>query len=642
MPTPIADTFRSFWPCSTSSAAPTYNTLAKINSLESVQRHLADSELRERVHQFMEDLEGSAPWSSPQKLYHGLSLFKEAARRVVGIRYYDVQLMATLAMTRNTVAEMATGEGKTYVGAMTAFVHALGGAGAHLMTTNAYLAERDYDIVKPIFDAVGMSVGLLREKDTPTQKRAAYGCDVTYGPGYEFGFDYLRDQLSILHRPTPTLGEGYRKQFRGETPTPIETLQRGHCSAIVDEADSVFIDEANTPLLLSGPSSPTNPHPQIYELATTLVGSFSQGIEFVVDRKTNAPKLTQQGLSLVLKEFDKVADTQLRQAWPAYVEQAIVATMHLAKDVQYVIEDDKVKIVDNLTGRIFTDRTWRAGLHQMVEAKEGVPITAESNPLARISRQQYFQLYDRLCGMTGTAKGSENELSHFYKLDVEAIPSHKPCIRKVFPTRVLATADRKWEVISNEIARIHKTGRPVLVGTRTIESSQQLAQRLQQKRLSFQLLNGIQDATEAEIVARAGQLSAITVSTNMAGRGTDIGLDADVALLGGLHVIVTEPHESRRVDRQLIGRAARQGAPGSCQTFASADDELFSQHAQWFAEHVRSEAGADGEVTEDLTKTIQTIQTKIERSNYTRRRQLFARDAWLEDVMATVAGDRSF
>jgi preprotein translocase subunit SecA len=574
---------------------------------------------------------------SPDILIPGFALVNEAARRTAGIRFYDVQLLVGLAMSRNTIAEMATGEGKTFVGALPSFIHSLHGRGVHLMTTNTYLAERDHEIVMPILQQLGVSTGILRAGATQKQKKEAYDCDVTYGPGYEFGFDYLRDQVALLQQPKAKLGETYRKLRQGQQIKPIQTIQRGHAFAIVDELDSVLIDEATTPLLLSSASADENAYPDLYRIALEVAAHLKLDEDYLLEAATNRLRLTNQGAARAYEEFERVAGLELRRPWPDYVEQGLHATQRMKRDVDYVIQDDKVKIVDQLTGRIFDDRSWRDGLHQLVEAKEGVTITPENEPLAKISRQQYFRLYDGLCGMTGTATGAEREFWHFYRLTVTVIPTRKPNRREVFPTRFFRDADAKWDAVAEQIQSIQALGQPVLVGTRTIDSSEVIAERLEQLGLKYRLLNGKQDAEEAAIIGQAGTRNAVTIATNMAGRGTDIKLGPGVEELGGLHVIVSEPHESVRAERQLMGRAARQGNRGSCQSFVSADDELIRRHACWLGQHMKRIAGGDGVIAEDLSPAVAKVRNQVERSNYARRRSLFARDTWLEDVMAKLA-----
>lgn len=563
------------------------------------------------------------------------ALVSESAQRALGIRFYDVQLLAGLSLLRNEIAEMKTGEGKTFVGAIVSYAQALHGHGVHFMTTNDYLAKRDYEIVRPLFERLGLTVGLVERESSPDEKRDAYLCDVTYGPGYEFGFDYLRDQLAMIQKKTPELGESFISLRRGDRQASVPRTQRQHFCAIIDEADSVLIDEATTPLVLSGSSGQASKNPQPYLLAHDVASALTIDKHFTTDSSTRVATLTKGGLQEILGRLEPSARNQLRRPWFLYVQQALQAQHHFTRDAEYVVSENKIKIVDANTGRLFEDRTWSNGLHQAVEAKEGVPITEENNPLAGISRQQYFRLYENLCGMTGTAIDSKAELRNVYQLNVTVIPTHKPCIRTVHPSRFFAGEDAKWEAIAESVSRIHEIGQPVLIGTRTIDKSEQIAARL--RGLDFQLLNGKQDADEAHMIAGAGKIGAIMIATNMAGRGTDIKLGQGVAKLGGIHVIVSEPHDSARVDRQLIGRASRQGDPGSCQTFVSAEDNLIVQHAPWMARYIRKLAGTNQEVAADLSREIAKLQKSVERKSAAKRREMFGSESWQEEVMSTLA-----
>jgi preprotein translocase subunit SecA len=504
----------------------------------------------------------------------GFALVLEAARRSLGIDYYDVQILAGLALARGGIAEMATGEGKTFVAAFPAFIHALAGRGVHVMTVNSYLAERDAVLMSPLFQRLGLTLGLLRSSAEPDEKRSAYQCDITYGPGYEFGFDYLRDQLALIQGAKRRLGESFRELIGKRQMGAHESVQRDRAFAIVDEADSVMIDEATTPLVLSGSDAAPANSPHVYLAARRSAASLIVERDYVVDASLKAVRLTDTGAQHALAHADPVAMRSLDRPWPCYVEQALFATILLERDVDYVVSDGKVVLVDEFTGRIFADRTLREGLHQAVEAKEGLAITAETQPLARISRQRFFRLYSGLCGMTGTATGSEAELREAYGLSVTRIPTRLPCRRLVLPTRYFSSATAKWSAVVDEVERMHHTRRPVLVGTRTIEASELVSRHLQVRALPVQLLNGRQDEEEARIVARAGQAGSITIATNMAGRGTDIKLGPGIAELGGLHVIATELHEARRIDRQLFGRGGRQGDPGTLEAMISLEDEL--------------------------------------------------------------------
>jgi preprotein translocase subunit SecA len=634
---PLYENFRYVWPRASRPSASQLETIVKIREQAAAYKNLKQSELLGEVRRLKAIVERDPKHRISSVLVPGLALVSEAARRVLGINYYDVQLLAGLALSQNAIAEMKTGEGKTYVGALASFIHALRGRGVHFMTTNAYLAERDRELISPVFEVLGMSVGLLQQDSPPFAKQKAYACDVTYGPGYEFGFDYLRDQIALLSSTKRGLGEEYQRRRRGHRNATVPQMQRGHSCAIIDEVDSVLLDEATTPLVLSSGSDQPVKMPEPYRAAIKMSEKLQADVHYVVDRSARTVRLTKEGITTVRSDLDATARVGLQRPWPDYVEQALHASLHLKCDVDYIVKDDKVQIVDENTGRVFAERSWRDGLHQAVQAKESVTITEENRPIARISRQQYFRLYDSLCGMTGTALGSEREFWNVYRQPVVVIPTCKPCQRQVFPTRYFDTVDNKWTAIAEVVADIHKSGQPVLVGTRTIENSEAIAAKLHQRGIAYRLLNGKQDADEARVVAGAGQRSAVTIATNMAGRGTDIKLGPGVAELGGLHVIVTEPHESARIDRQLMGRAARQGDPGTCQVFVSGEDSLVTRHAAWLGQYLRKRADHHGEVVSKLDHEVTALQRKTEREHYAKRRQLFAQESWFEDVLSKLA-----
>ena len=566
------------------------------------------------------------------------ALYVEAVRRECGICLYDVQLLGGLSTLRREIAEMKTGEGKTFVGGLVAYAIGLRGRGAHFMTTNAYLAERDHALVLPIFKRLGLTVGIITREQGPSEKMMAYRCDATYGPGYEFGFDYLRDQINLLPSKAASsrpLGSRSRYSDDGaENESATQSLQTKHYAAIIDEADSVLIDEATTPLVLSGAMERPARAPEPYRAAQVIAQGLVVGVDFSVDHKRRATSLTQIGLDKIEINLDSHVRSTLRRPWKHYIENALQANSFLGRDQHYIVRDTKIMLVDGNTGRVFSDRTWSSGLHQAVEAKESVTITEENEALAKVSRQQYFRLYEHLCGMSGTVSEAKQELRAVYGLAVTPIQPHRACQRVVLPLRCFATAESKWKAIAACIREIHLTDRPVLVGTRTIEGSEIVASLL--AGCSFSLLNGKQDADEAEMISLAGKHRAITIATNMAGRGTDIRLAPGVAELGGLHVIVTEPNDSARVDRQLVGRASRQGDPGSCQMFLSAEDRLVVQHAGWFARHIKKLAGLDGEVQVDLTHDLQQIQTRLERDSAATRQKMFNSERWQEDAKAAM------
>lgn len=571
------------------------------------------------------------------------ALMFEAIRRTTGLEMFDVQLLAGLALARGAVAEMQTGEGKTLAAALPAFLYGLQGRGVHVVTPNAYLAERDWQQLAPAYELLGIRAGLLRERVPPEVKRAAYDCDVTYGTGYEFGFDYLRDQLARMSRRRHPLGCQLRELLQGRSTTDALPLQRGHSLAIVDEIDSVLIDEACLPLVLSETphdSAETSPAAiAAYHAAQRVTENLSESRDFQLDREANGVTLTESGLARVHAQQTQHSQLTLARPWSAYVENALRANYLLRRDVDYVREDQRVLIVDEFTGRVFTDRCWRDGLHQAIEAKEALPIRAEMVSAARISRQCYFQRYERLCGMTGTAAPSAREFRRLYQLRVVAVPPRIPSRRVTLPTRFFRDHEAKWQAIVRAMIELHRFGRPVLVGTRTIENSQVLASKLHMARIPFRLLNGRQDLAEAEVVATAGERRAITIATNMAGRGTDIRLERGAAELGGMHLLGVERHESPRIDQQLMGRVARQGDPGSCQFYVSADDSLLIDHAPELSRRMRNAPATGGELAADFSEEVFHAQRRAESAAYAGRRRIMAYDTWLDEVLTTLAKD---
>ncbi|MGE0607075.1 MAG: preprotein translocase subunit SecA [Pirellulales bacterium] len=564
----------------------------------------------------------------------------EAARRTLGIELYDVQLLGGLALARGSIAEMQTGEGKTFTVLLPACIHALAGQGVHVMTVNAYLAARDFEQLLPVYQLLGFSAGLIDADADESAKRAAYACDITYGPGYEFGFDYLRDQMAIIGRRQPALGEGFRRQLRGHALPAPRPMQRGHAAAILDEADSVMLDEATTPLLLSSSGGTPAANADVYRAAAQAAARLVLDRHYTIDAPAETLRLTAEGFRALAQQPGSVPTRGLERPWPAYIEQALRAAWLYRPDVHYIVADDEIRLVDRHTGRIFADRTWRDGLHQAVQVQAGVTITSETKPMARITRQRYLRLYPRRCGMTGTARDAERELRDLYGLNVVVIPPHKTCLRITLPIRVFAHQAAKERAVLDSVVEMHRTRRPVLVGTASIETSQRLAAMLELARIPHQLLNGKQDEEEAAIVAGAGKQGTVTIATNMAGRGTDIKLGPGVAELGGLHVIATEPQESARIDRQLVGRSARQGDPGSCQMFAAADDNLLARHAPALAHKLRQSANIEGEAPASLAREITEIQRRVDRQQAELRRRLFDHDDWLEEVLNDLASSR--
>lgn len=602
---------------------------------------LDDRQLRDAAARLRESVGGGRSATSTDLLAPAFALMNEALRRTLGVNYYDVQLLGGLALSRGSIAEMQTGEGKTYVAALPAFIHALAGRGVHVLTSNNYLADRDFHLLQPAYECLGVSVGLLQPNGDRADKRAAYACDVTYGPGYEFGFDYLRDQVALRRNEEAKLGETLLGRFRHGNADGALPIQRGLACAIVDEVDNVLIDDAGSPLIISESSTTAAEDAEAHHVAHLMIPRLREGQDYRFDAASGLVELTKRGSKTIHQNAAAIPWAVLLRPWSDYVTQALRVELLFRRDVQYVVQDGQVRVVDESTGRVFADRSWRDGLHQAIETREGLEVTAEKRPIARITRQRLFRLYEQLCGMTGTALESAGELREIYGRRVAPIPLWKPSQRTMASTRLFADADAKWSAVVETVRRVHATGRPVLVGTRTIAASETLADRLQRHGVPHQVLNGKQDADEAAIVARAGQPGEVTIATNMAGRGTDIKLGSGVAELGGLYVIATERHANRRVDRQLVGRCARQGDPGTAQFFLSGDDDLIRVHRPWLGRAIRRAACADGEVLTDFDYAIGKTQVLAEKTERDRRRQLFHSDQRRDGVMAKFAGEDS-
>lgn len=599
-------------------------------------RRLPVRELRVRTSELRQRVRVGHDCTESAVVVPAFALVYEAVRRAIGIEPYDVQMLAGLTMARGAIVEMATGEGKTLTAAFPAFLLSLRGDGVHVATPNSYLAHRDWTYVTPIFRLLGVSTGLVPESADAQQKRAAYGCDVTYATGYELGFDYLRDQLRAMREPRPKLGQRPFELLRGQTSAPWKPIQARRGSAIIDEIDSVLLDEGCLPLVLSDGSDVLSSLADTYIEAMRVCNSLQPDDDYRVDAARGQVTLTDQGLQKVYDDYTDHLRLDLERPWAKYVEQALAVKAFHKRDVDYVVRDGKVLLVDEFTGRIFPDRSWRDGLHQAVETQEGLAPTAELKTAARISRQRFFQLYRTICGMTGTAAGSEREFQRLYRLPVATIPLRNPCQRTILPTRQFRDAESKWDAIVREVAENRRTGRPVLIGSRTIENSEVLARRLEAAGISFQLLNGKQDQREADVVAQAGDACAVTIATNMAGRGTDIRLGPGVDRLGGMHVIGVEFHESQRIDRQLLGRAGRQGDPGSGRFFVSADDAILDRFGRRLQRQMRRMPHENGELHVDLSQEFRAVQRTAERAARLQRRQMMAMDDWVDETLAAL------
>lgn len=624
--------------------------LYEVKRFEPVMRKLSDEQLKEKTFEFKKRIKELLERGIKEQealdaiLPESFAVVREASLRTLGLRPYDVQIIGGIVLHQGKIAEMKTGEGKTLVATMPVYLNALLEKGVHVVTVNDYLAKRDSEWMGKVYRFLGLSVGCIQQEMDNEERQKEYKCDITYGQNNEFGFDYLRDNM----------------KYRIE-----DMVQREHYFALVDEVDSILIDEARTPLIISGPSEERIDK---YYTANTIIPLLQKDKDYTVDEKQKNAILTEEGIAKCEKllNIDNLYD-------PANIEilhclhKALIAHKLYHKDVDYMVQNGEVLIVDEFTGRIMPGRRWSDGLHQAIEAKEGVKIQQENQTLATITFQNYFRLYTKLAGMTGTADTEAEEFDKIYKLDVVVIPTHKPMIRIDYPDVVYRTEDEKWESVANEIEEMHKIGRPVLVGTVSIEKSEKMSSLLKRKGIPHVVLNAKYHAKEAEIVAQAGRKGAVTIATNMAGRGTDILLGGnpeglaktkadplmqkenyikalsyfreiyekeheEVVKLGGLHIVGTERHESRRVDNQLRGRAGRQGDPGSSRFFISLEDDLMRLFGGERLKNMMGKVGMEKGVPiahPIISKSIERAQKSVEARNFEIRKHLLEYD----DVM---------
>jgi len=636
--------------------------VAAINDLEPQMRQLSDQELAAKTAQFKEKLAQGA--TLDELLVEAFAVVREASRRVLNMRHFDVQLIGGIVLHRGKIAEMKTGEGKTLVATLPVYLNALEGKGVHVVTVNDYLAKRDAEWMGKIYKFLGLSVGVIVHELDDRERQQAYNADVTYGTNNEFGFDYLRDNMK------------YRLE---------DCVQRGHNYAIVDEVDSILIDEARTPLIISSPSEEsTDKYFKVNRIIPKLVrGEVIEGKEpgekyftgdYTVDEKARTVALTDEGFEKAARLLGLPTLWDLETIeWKHHVEQALKAHVLFQRDRDYLVKDGEVIIVDEFTGRLMPGRRWSDGLHQAVEAKEGVPIQRENQTLATITFQNYFRMYKKLAGMTGTAETEAAEFDKIYKLDVVVIPTNRPLVRKEYPDVVYRTEEEKFRNAAKEIKACQERGQPVLVGTISVEKSEKLSGILRRMGVKHEVLNAKNHEREAYIVAQAGRKGAVTVSTNMAGRGTDILLggnpeyqtkeyfrkqnrdpdtvpreewDAvfqrykeetdleheEVVALGGLHIVGTERHESRRIDNQLRGRAGRQGDPGSSRFYLSLQDDLLRIFGGERIQNLMLRLGMEEDVPIEsrlITKRIEAAQKAVEAQNFAARKHLLEYD----DVM---------
>lgn len=633
--------FHEAWSAVQSPRASRRTDLDRLTAIEARAREIAgmsDSKLRETAVRMKESVMAGRH-KADELAEIGFALVREASRRATGLFHYPEQILAGLALIRGSVAEMATGEGKTLAISLPAFVFALEGKGVHVATVNNYLAERDFEFSEQIFKMLGITVGHLPDKQDKVAKREAYRKDITYGTGYEFGFDYLRDQLVLMRMPHPGPRERLRQAILDIDPLEEPAIaQRPLAFAIVDEIDSVLIDEAGSPLLIAEHSDSDERDVLALQIACALSRSLEEGTHYRMEGEDRRIELTQAGVDAIHEPSDIPWDG-LRRPWKAYVLNALRAELLHFRDVQYLIDEEKnVVIIDDFTGRPFPQRKWRDGMHQAIEAKEGVPIQPEHQDAASITRQRYFSRYEKICGLTGTAAESAGELWHFFKLGVETVPLHKPSRRTLLPERVFRSQEDLFNAVLADVGQRHSRRQPILIGTRTIKVSEALASMFEAAGIKHDVLNAKQDKKESEFVEQAGQPGNVLVATNMAGRGTHISLTPQSEAAGGLHVIAIERNESIRIDRQLIGRSARQGQPGSAQMFVSADDHLLKHYDPELAGEIAN-APCDefGQVSSDYTKRIDRLQQKVERIRYNQRLQIAERDNWLQETRQSLA-----
>lgn len=585
-----------------------------INSFEPKVSQLTDEQLFNKTNEFREQL--AAGKHLDDILPEAFAVVREVGKRKLGQRHFDVQLVGGIALHQGKIAEMKTGEGKTLTATLPLYLNALEGKGAHLVTVNDYLARRDAEWMSPIFNALNLTVGCLQNNMSDAERKKVYNCDIIYATNNELGFDYLRDNM----------------KFRLE-----DYVQRGHHYAIVDEVDSILIDEARTPLIISGSADKSS---RLYQDADRVIKKLQKGTDFEVDEKARSVQLTEAGNDKIEAAFNiqnlyAIEHIDLLH----HCTQALRAHALFKRDVDYVVKDDQVLIVDEFTGRILPGRRYSDGLHQALEAKENVEIERESQTLASITLQNYFRIYSKLAGMTGTAMTEAEEFYKIYKLNVLSIPTNKPLMRNDRPDLIFLTKDAKYKAIVEDVKERHKKGQPVLIGTIAIETSELLSNILDINGVPHDVLNAKQHQREAEIVAHAGEPGHVTIATNMAGRGTDIKLTPESVKAGGLYILGTERHESRRIDNQLRGRSGRQGDPGESRFYISLEDDLIRIFAgDTLKKNMQRFGMKEDEVIESkfVSKTIERSQEKVEKHNFEIRKNLLEYDDVLNQQRTVV------
>ena len=583
------------------------------------KRQLSDDELKAKTPEFQQRYQDGE--ALDDLLPEAFAVAREGATRVLGLTPFHVQIMGGIVLHEGNISEMKTGEGKTLTATMPVYLNALAGKGVHVITVNEYLSQRDAEQMGELYNWLGLSVGVNLTEKSPEEKREAYNADITYSTNSEIGFDYLRDNMVV-----------YKEDM----------VQRPLNFAIVDEVDSILIDEARTPLIISGQAKGSS---ELYMQADQFAKTLKEKDDFKIDLESKTVSLNDQGIEKAEKYFNlkNLYDTD-NTALTHHIDEALRANFIMIKDKDYVVSDDEVLIVDSFTGRIMDGRRFSDGLHQAIEAKEGVTIQEESKTMANITYQNLFRMYSKLAGMTGTAKTEADEFREIYNMDVISIPTNRPVARVDEPDLLYPTLQSKFDAVVDEIKELHAKGQPILIGTVAVETSEYISKRLDDAGIKHEVLNAKNHAKEAEIVANAGQKGAVTIATNMAGRGTDIKLGPGVVELGGLAVIGTERHESRRIDNQLRGRSGRQGDPGLSQFYLSLEDDLMrrfgSDKIKNFLERMKVDGDSAVIKSRLITKQVESAQKRVEGNNYDSRKQVLQYDDVMRQQRSVIYNER--
>jgi preprotein translocase subunit SecA len=614
----------------------------RVRSWEKEFDRLSDAETREAGLRLRGRARGGE--SLDKLLPEAFGLVCVVATRLLKMRPFDVQIAGGAVMHHGALAELATGEGKTLTACLPVFLNALSGKGVHVTTVNDYLAARDAEWMGPVYRSLGLTVGVLEQKMSDQDRTKAYRCDLTYGTASEFGFDFLRDRLKIAGqqgREAPfwapwTAGANYNQQQMDPK------VQREHNFALVDEADNIFIDEARTPLIIAGQTRPATPEESVvYQWSDRLARAMERDRHFLFDEKKQKIELTDEGRGLCRWSNPPVGQhSHAMDKLFEHVERGLHAHYRFRLDQHYMVHKGKIVIIDEFTGRQMPDRHWREGLHQAVEAKENVQITFAADHAAQITFQSYFKLYKKLAGMTGTAAQNWWEIRRVYKIWVVPVPTNRPVIRDEWGDRCFPTEDVKFDAVVEEVVRLHALGRPVLIGTRSVDKSEKLSQRLHAAGIEHLVLNAKFHEQEAKIIEHAGEPGKVTIATNMAGRGTDIKLGKGVAAAGGLHVLGTERHEAIRIDRQLKGRAGRQGDPGSSQFFLSLEDELLEGLGPDRQEDLKQEGERGGNIDwQSYRRFFVKAQRRLERRHRKQRIDLLQYEKQRQEILKDLSAD---